>query len=77
MAVNATSTELKDALREFLDQLNTPAPAFSMLEDFNADSTSEAPSIRYDLPDCVSTEYQYTSFILSLLTATVLGHVLC
>ena len=37
-----TFTELKDARREFVDQLNAPAPAFPTLEDFDAGSTSEA-----------------------------------
>ena len=37
-----TFTESKDALREFVDHLNAPAPAFPTLEDFDAGSTSEA-----------------------------------
>ena len=42
MAMNATSTVSNDALREFVDQLNAPAPAFTTLEDFDTGSTSEA-----------------------------------
>ena len=76
MAMNFT--ESKNALTEFVDRLNDPAPAFPTVEDFNTGSESESTLKWNDLTQ--DTVYQIltaqsintqhgTTCILSLETA--------
>ena len=86
MAMNFTVTEPKNALTEFVDRLNEPAPAFPTVEDFNTGSASESTLKWKELAQdriyqifTVQRMEQHSFYLSKLLmgSVTMLGHVVC